>query len=165
MRKIVVDLGNPGKALAELRAFKEEVIAKTKELVVVLCQNGVSIASDKIISYDAIDTGDLDSSIYYAVSADGTKGVIRTDSDHAIYVEFGTGTCVDRKGSGKHPKAQEFGYQYDVNKHGEDGWYYFDQNQNRVRWTKGMRSRPFMFETSVELIDNLENTAKEVFGR
>ena len=74
MRKIVVDLGNPGKALAELRAFKEEVIAKTKELVVVLCQNGVSIASDKIISYDAIDTGDLDSSIYYAVSADGTKG-------------------------------------------------------------------------------------------
>ena len=53
MRKIVVDLGNPGKALAELKAFKEEVIAKTKELVVVMCQNGVSIASDKIISYDA----------------------------------------------------------------------------------------------------------------
>ncbi len=80
-------------------------------------------------------------------------------------VEFGTGTCTDRKGSGRHPKAQEFGYQYDVNGHGEDGWYYFDQNQNRVRWTKGMRSRPFMFETSVELIDNLENTAKEVFGK
>jgi len=165
MAKITVGLGNLGKAIRELEAFKNEVITKTKELVVVLCQNGVQIASDKIVSYGAIDTGDLDSSIYYAVSEDGTKGVIRTDSDHAIYVEFGTGTCSDRKGTAVHPLAQKLGYQYDVNHHGEKGWYYFDQNRNRVRWTKGMRSRPFFFETSVEMIDRLEDTAKEVFGK
>lgn len=165
MRKIVVDLGNVRKAITEIQAFRDEVVEKTRELVLVLCQNGVRIASEKIIYYDAIDTGDLDSSIYYALSEDGSRGVIRTDSDHAVYVEFGTGTCSDRKGSARHPKAQEFGYQYDVNNHGEDGWYYFDRNRNKVRWTKGMRSRPFMFETSVELIDSLENTAREVFSK
>ena len=163
MRKITVDLGNLEKAISELKRFRSEVTQKTKELVSVLCQNGVRIASENIIRYGAIDTGELDATIYYAVSADGTQGVIRTDSQHAIYVEFGTGTCTDRKGSGTHPKAQELGYQYDVNHHGEQGWYYFDDRRNRIRWTKWMRSRPFLFEASVELIDSLESTAKEVF--
>ena len=49
-----------------------------------------------------------------------------------------------------------------VNNHGEKGWFYFRDGE--WHWTKGMPSRPFMYETSIELAEKIVEVAKEVFG-
>lgn len=80
------------------------------------------------------------------------KGIrITVDSEYAVYIEFGTGIV-----GSSHPHPHP--WVYDVNGHGEKGWYYptteNDPNPHKhyyngvlYAWTKGQRSRPFMYNT------------------
>ena len=79
----------------------------------------------------------------------------------AVLLEFGTGIVGERQ---PHQVAAEFGYKYDINAHGDAGWFYpttlTDRNPRKyvtkkgdvLAWTKGMPSRPFMYNTSVYLL-------------
>ena len=151
--------------------YRNRIRSRLSEFVGKLLQAGVQIASAKVYDMGAVDTGDLDSSIHYLISDDGKRGWIRTDSDHAVYVEFGTGI----KGAGApHPKPPA-GWVYDINRHGQQGWWYpsdvTDPNPYKRQdasgawwaWTRGMTSRPFMFETATELANQAVEVAKEVF--
>lgn len=69
---------------------------------------------------------------------DYDTGRFFNDCFYASYVEFGTGIV----GSGTHPASG--GYQYDVNNHGEDGWYYFGKD-GVIYWTKGMEAHRYMY--------------------
>lgn len=160
---LTVDPLQMGEALEAVKKIELKIESKVKELILILCQSGVDLASEKVMLYDAIETGDLDSSIYYGISEDGYSGFIRADSDHAIYVEFGTGTCTTRGEYATHPLASKFKYRYDINGHGANGWFYFDKNREQVRWTKGMKSRPFMYQTALDLEDSIEKLSKGVF--
>jgi hypothetical protein len=107
----------------------------------------------------AIDSGELQNSLKYTLYKEGNKGILFTDCKHACFVEFGTGI----KGSVKpHPTLP---WEYDTNGHGEAGWYYYDDDQGRVRFTKGMPSRPFMYETAKELERRAVEIAREVFSQ
>ena len=66
---------------------------------------------------------------------DETIGRVYTNSDHAIYVEFGTGT----KGGG-HPKSAELGYTYRTTP-----WVYTPDGGQHFYRTKGMVARPYMY--------------------
>lgn len=81
----------------------------------------------------------------------GIKGIKLEVGGHAMYVEYGTG-IVGSENPHPHP------WIYDVNNHGEKGWFYptteSDPNPNKhyyngvlYAWTKGQRSRPFMYKT------------------
>ena len=69
--------------------------------------------------------------------------------------------------------AEANGWKYDVNDHGEAGWWYPTDDDNLIRytapdgktygWTKGMASRPFMYETAKELEVLCQQIAKKVF--
>ena len=67
--------------------------------------------------------------------------IITVDSDHALYVEFGTGIVGKRS---PHPKADMS--QYDKGGYGEVGWFYIGKDGKR-HWTMGMPSRPYMHHT------------------
>ena len=81
---------------------------------------------------------------------------INMGSDYAVFVEYGTGIIGSQN---QHPNPARDGWIYDVNKHGENGWWYpsnsQDPNKNKyitedgtiLAWTQGMRSRPFMYDT------------------
>lgn len=81
----------------------------------------------------------------------GDAIVITNNVDHALFVEFGTGV---RGEQSPHPRP----WNYDVNGHGEQGWWYPTDNSdpNPIKrygaggsvwaWTAGMPSRPFMYE-------------------
>lgn len=73
-----------------------------------------------------------------------------------LFFEYGTGV----KGqSDPHPKAPQAGWVYDVNKHGEYGWWYptttndpnpykYVDKQGVLRaWTKGKFSKPVFYNT------------------
>lgn len=95
----------------------------------------------------------------------------------AALVEFGTGIVGQQN---PHQEAGKMGYAYDINAHGEKGWWYpvteqseFSTNQKArlgesgdlIAWTKGMASRPFMFNTAeflrTEMADVLRKAVKE----
>ena len=78
---------------------------------------------------------------------------IEMDSPYGKFVEFGTGIMGERK---KHPIP----WDYDINNHGDKGWFYEVQNGAEgvgkthmyngklYAWTRGTRSKPFMYDTS-----------------
>ena len=157
--KFSLDEKSIDRAIKELQAYKKEFERKCNLLVKTLTENGVEIAKMKVKELGAIDTGELHNSIE-GFFPSSNVGIIRAGATYAVYVEFGTG--VVGKGS-PHPDPQ--GYQYDKNNHGDIGWLYYDERKGIYRWTKGFRSRPFMYNTAKELERKCIEIAKEVFGK
>ena len=95
-------------------------------------------AAESLSSY-GLGGSEVASSVKLVNTGDGITLV--ASSDHADYVEFGTGI---RGAESPHPKPN--GWSYDVNEHGDDGWVYKGKD-GKFHWTAGTRSRPFMYET------------------
>lgn len=159
MPKITVSLSNISDAISQIEKYEQELKRKVNDFVTRLLESGVDIAKAKIVELGAIDNGELLNSISYMLYREGDKGVLFTDCGHACFVEFGTGIVGSRS---PHPTMP---WEYDTNGHGENGWYYYDQEQGRIRFTKGMPSRPFMYETGTELERRAVTIAREVFGQ
>ena len=150
MRTIRVSIDNLSDAIKEINRFTAWIEERKKVLLKRLCDRGTEIAREEC----PVDTGDLQSSIQSMI--DDIAGMVVATSGHAAYVEFGTGVV----GSGSpHPTMP---WAYDVNAHGFDGWWYMKNNE--LRWTAGMPSRPFMYNTAKRLADEAPQIAKEVFS-
>ena len=91
--------------------------------------------------------------------SDRNIGIVRADTTYAVFVEYGTGVV---GASNPHPAPDN--WRYDVNSHGEKGWVYKSERDGKFHWTKGMPSRPFMYDTIRELERNLDSIASEVFS-
>lgn len=102
----------------------------------------------------------------------GDSILLSATSDYVMFIEYGTGI---RGQENPHPKANIDGWEYDVNEHGDEGWWYpttmadpnptkrinsnpkkrtnsnstkrINSNGDIYAWTKGHMSRPFMYET------------------
>ena len=149
-------------AAKEVESYAYELTDKCNELAKKLAQVGVQTAQMKVAQYDAVYTGELLSSINYeqgAVIKKGATWIVYTGCPWAKFVEFGTGIVGKEK---PHKDIGIVGWKYDVNEHGEKGWFYFRDGE--WHWTKGLPSRPFMYETSIELAEKIAEVAKEVFG-
>ncbi len=150
------------KAIRELERYKGELKNKVHLLIERLTDYGVEVAKAQVRELGAVYTGELEESITGYYSPSTQVGIIKTDVPYAVYVEFGTG--VVGKGS-SHPAADLEGWIYDINNHGEAGWLYFNDRDQKWHWTKGMGSRPFMYNTVQILEMECMRIAKEVFAR
>jgi hypothetical protein len=142
---ISLDEASIDRAIAELANYRKYVNDKVNELCRRLVDTGVEIAKAKIVQMGAIFSGELSDSITGWFEPSTGVGYIEAGSPYAFYVEFGTGIVGQ---SSPHP----LGGTYDVNGHGEDGWWWFDDEFGRWRWTQGMEARPFMYETARQLL-------------
>lgn len=150
------------KLAKQVRDYRLDLNDKCEEFARRLAEEGVDIARMKISSFDAILTGELLSSMNLEpgdVVSNGASYYIFTGCEWAKFVEFGAG--IVGKAS-PHPDTSLAGWKYDVNEHGESGWHYFKDGE--WHWTKGMPSRPFMYETGQELRNRVAEIAQEVFG-
>lgn len=163
MRKTVIsctlDTKDIQRAIKELKAYKKQFLDRCNQLVEALTDYGVEVAKVQISELDAYYTGELMNSIEGYFSPTTQVGIIKAGAYYAAYVEFGTGVVGSRS---PHPDPQ--GWQYDVNAHGDEGWVYYDDDSGNFRWTKGFKSRPFMYNTAREIEKNCAKIAKEVFG-
>jgi hypothetical protein len=156
----------------QLVDYKNNVLQQKVDLLAKrLAEKGVAIAQTNIATYDAIFTGELISSIEarYGGSTKGTAVFyVVADSRHAVFVEFGTGQ-LGLEGSYPYPFPEGVEWNYNTGKtifeieNGQYGWFY-PAEDGTWRFTQGMPSRPFMYETAVELMTEIAKTAKEVFG-
>lgn len=118
--------------------YRDDVEYQTDQTVKHLTQIGY----EYMMSIVKFDSGELASSISWDFDSKQNKGTIKIGADYAIFVEFGTGIV---GANSPHPEPEN--WQYDVNSHGENGWWYFDEKQNRLRWTKGQEASAFVYKT------------------
>jgi hypothetical protein len=154
----------------DLLNYKNNILQqKVQVLASTLAEKGVVIAKANVTRLDAIFTGELLNSIH-TQNGGGTKGTaifyVVADSRHAAYVEFGTGQ-LGLEGGYPYPFPEGVDWQYNTGKTifevepGQYGWFYPKDGQ--WYFTQGMPSRPFMYETSLELMNLVVSTAREVF--
>lgn len=131
-----------------------------------LSQYGVEAAQANIVNLDAVFSGDLFRSIYneqqYATK-DTVVFIVATNSEHAVYVEMGTGMVgAENPYPGKLPAVYAQGKTIRQLADGRYGWFY---NKNgRWYFTEGMPSRPFMWFASMDMQEQVVRIAREVFG-
>ena len=163
--RFTLDPNSIERAAREVNRFAMQVQYIVDELVRRLTDEGVNVAIAHIYAMDAYDTGDLVDSISGYYNDETHTGFVFAGSFHAIYVEYGTG--IVGKSNDEHPEIQgewkpppSQYTEHDTNHHGEAGWWYkapfgwympADGSGVRLAWTKGMRARPFMYETQKRL--------------
>ena len=171
MKKIVVDLNAENgvkKAIRSLKTYKKRVETKTKLLVQKLTTEGAEIARIKTVNLGAYYSGELLSGVdgYYSPSLNA--GFVRVTSDHVAFVEFGTGVVGKNSPHKNGEYLSKAAWQYAsgakifTTQDGRVGWIY-PTDDGGFRFTEGMPSRPFMYETALELQGKFEQMAKEVF--
>lgn len=166
--KIRLDTKDIIRAIRELRSYKEEIERKSRQIVMSLVDDGVNILRAVIIEMNINDTGDLYSSVDGYYSASLNAGIIRVNCEYAVFVEFGTGT-VGKDSPYPGAAMAEAGYKYCGGTHyfttkdGRIGWVY-PTKDGEFRFTEGLPSRPFMYETAKELRKQLDDKIKEVFA-
>ena len=151
-------------AIKKLEEYQKGIDEKMGQLVRLLTNLGLEKARDLV----PIDTGVAQASIIgYVDEAEGV-GIIRAGG-YCKYIEFGTGV----KGqNSKHPSpeylaimrwAYNSGATIFTTKDGREGWYY-PADDGTWKFTEGMPSRPFMYETAQYLRKEANRLAKEVFA-
>ena len=156
-------------AIKELQQYQKDVKSKTRLLLQRLTDLGADIARIKIVSLGAYYSGELLSGVdgYYSPALN--VGFVRVTSDHVAFVEFGTGvvgqTNPHKNGEYLAKAAWQYatGAKIFTTKDGRVGWIY-PTDDGGFRFTEGMQSRPFMYETALELSRNFANIAKAVFS-
>lgn len=156
-------------AIEELQAYQKGVERNTRILVQRLTDFGVNLARVKIVSLGAFDTGELLSAVGGYYSPILNAGFVRVASDHAAFVEFGTGVVGQNSPhtNGEYLAKASWGYatgqKIFTTKNGKVGWIY-PTDGGDFRFTEGMPSRPFLYQTALELQSKFPGIAKEVFG-
>lgn len=155
----------------ELQKYSDSLEYKARLIAEKLAERGVEVARVKIADLDAIFTGELISSVhseYVGSQKGGAIFAVVTDSDHAAFVEFGTGIVGSAHPyTGKLPEGVT--WEYAVGKtigylaDGRYGWFYPADDGNWY-FTEGMPSRPFMYFTAIELKTMILEIAQEVFA-
>lgn len=161
--------GSLGKAIRKMRAYKRRVEKKTSFLVQKLTDCGAEIVRVKIVDLGAYYSGELLSGVSGYYSPTLNAGFVKVASDHVAFVEFGTGVV----GQNSPHKNGEYlakvawsyasGAKIFTTKNGRVGWIY-PTDDGGFRFTEGMKARPFMYETALELQSKFPGIAKEVFG-
>jgi len=105
---------------------------------------------------DYSGVGQLKDGIAYIIDTKNLELTLFTDNNsaenYAAYVEFGTGVVGATNGD-KSLIAPKFGWEHDIHGHGLYGWVYYDEREDRFRWTRGQEAARFM-EFSVLDIDS-----------
>ena len=149
-------------AKQQLEEYKEDFMLKVKTFAETLALRGVEIAETNLAGLDAVFSSELLSSIAFEagdVITNGSQWIVYTNCEWAKYVEFGTGIIGSEN---PHPDTSLGDWKYDINNHGEAGWFY--KKDEVWHHTQGMPSRPFMYDTGIELSEIVIEVAKEVFN-
>lgn len=161
-KDIKIDVYNPESiktAIGILQNYKKQVEKSLDEIMEKFSLQGVEIAKREYVDLTASlppasipSTGELYNSIQSVYIPTLKQAIIFVDSEYAEFVEFGTGVV-----GANNPHPDPRFWQYDYNNHGDDGWWYFNDQKNRVVWTKGWFSRPFMYNTYQKLKEIIED--------
>lgn len=171
MKKITVRLDpkSVAEAIKELNQYKEDIKKKVTLLMQRLTDLGAEVVRVKIVSMGAYYSGELLSGVEGYFSPSLNVGFVRVTNDHVAFVEFGTGVVGQANPHKNGEYLSKAAWQYATGpkifttQDGRVGWIY-PTDDGGFRFTEGMESRPFMYETALEIQREFPRIAKEVFG-
>lgn len=162
--QFTLDVSSIAQAIQEVEKYKEDLVKAVDDLVRQLTEDGVRVASVNVQRLGALDTGELSDSFWGSFDETSHTGILRTDCWYAVFVEYGTGivgagspytgSFMPGSVSVTNPytgKSYTYGA-YDQNGHGDQGWWYISERDGKMHWTKGQPSRPFFYQTYMELM-------------
>lgn len=157
-------------AIKQLKNYQNSLTYKCQMVAEKLSEKGVQIARVQVAGLDAIFTSELISSIhseYIGSQKGGGIWAVVVGTDHAMFVEFGTGIVGKQSPyPGRLPDGVTWNYASGKTirqlADGRYGWFYQDDD-GQWWFTEGMPSRPFMYYTSLELKKLVVKTVKEIF--
>lgn len=170
---MTLDRSSINKAIQEVKRFRQELTDAMTGLCNALLEEGVQMAKIEVVALGAFDTGGLEASIGHgAFDAESRTGMIYAGAYYAFFVEYGTGVVGEANphpglaaGVGNPPLVMGQNGNvydgYDSQGHGEKGWVYIGDTDGKLHWTKGYRSRPFMYNT----LRYLQNYVEREGGR
>lgn len=163
-RRIRLNLFDPDSladAIREMQTVAKNVPKCANDALNELADVGAQYAKNRVLAMDAIMTGDLYGFISAVHATEQVKmSKVVAPTPYAEYVEYGTGIV---GASRSHPEPD--GWAYDVNEHGEAGWWYYDDTfgYSSWHWTNGMPARPFMYQTRLYLEQQAPKITAKVF--
>ena len=166
--QITLDPSSIAKAIKELNQYQKDVENKVRQLIQRLVDLGANVARVKIVEMGAYYSGELLSGVGGYFSPLLNSGWVKVTNNHAAFVEFGTGVVglANPHKNGEYLSKASWAYATGrtifTTKDGRTGWYYPTDN-GEYRFTEGMKSRPFMYETALELQRTFPKLAMEVF--
>lgn len=161
-------------AVKQVERFESDLKKGLDELCRTLLDDGVNVAKAQIQDMNAVYTGALMASIGHGAYDPGSgTGYIYAGAYYAFFVEYGTGAkgaASSHPAGGTTEKGKSYfnvlkspgETAYERYNKDKDGWYYFEGG--RWHYTTGMKSRPFMYNTLMELRDRAESEGAGVIG-
>ena len=148
--------------IRRIEAYRDSIPARLDRVCTALCDLGVAVA----VTVAPIDTGDLRSSIHVEQRGGHTVLVV-VDSEHAAFVEFGTGVVGEGTYQGELPE----GWSYDERRTPEahdpldpTWWYYRDPVDGEVHKTQGQAGKGYMLSASETMRQRLMDVAREAWS-
>ena len=155
----------------DLRDYKRSLKSKVNKLVTALYKLGLEVIEVHV------NESPLGHHIHVKVEREGSRAVLIATGDLKIsegYEPFNTLLAIEF-GAGIHynhdenPKADEFGYgvgTFPEQTHAfqEEGWYYFDESDQKWKHSFGVQATMPMFHASEEMRKQLVTIAREVFA-
>lgn len=118
----LLDLRTVDKAIKQIEQYQKRMQTELIPEFLKRCAEAlIEIANKNIagLPYESDIISGLQNSWKTETSDDGKVVTLINEYDKAVYIEFGTGIVGKTQ---SHKEAEEAGYQYDVNGHGEKGW-------------------------------------------
>lgn len=163
-------------AIKELEAYRDSLINKNAMFVRRLQEIGVNAAEMAL----AKGQGDSDKDVRFSVVMNTAEGEVegqiiitstpKVDKDGRVFYphlawEFGAGIYYNN--GNPNPKAREYGMgvgSFPGQTHAlNDYWWYRDKD-GQLRFSQGTEAAMPMYKASVEIISQIEQIAREVFG-
>lgn len=146
-------------AIQRLERYKQHISKRVIQLNNKLLTTGKSIIvkniQEVVINKTIADGLSNSVEAYY----DPNLGVIFfVKASWAVFVEYGTGIVGSQN---QHPNLARTGWIYDINEHGEKGWWYVLGGKSYH--TRGQPSQPFMFKSYLDLKNIMSTIAKDTF--
>ena len=165
-KALEIKVSGVDEAIRMLERYQKTFQTRVELFMKKLTDYGVEKATEEVLTMDAVFTGELVNSIHSTEIESNAERVIfavEADSEHAIYVEMGTGIIgATTPYPGKLPAIYAQGKTIRKTADGRYGWYYLG-GDGKWYFTEGMPSRPFMYETAQYLRKEAQKIASEVF--
>ena len=103
---MTLDAKSIDNAIREIRHIQEQLVEAMNDLIRKLADEGVKEAKAQVAAMDAVDTGELERSIYGYYDPESRIGYVIAGAAHAFYVEYGTGPVGE---DNPHPEPERAG--------------------------------------------------------
>lgn len=153
-------------AIKQIQEYQKNLPRKVQILIDRLAKEGLQVVQSTMESVPDEEKGS-----YYTEIVNNSKGdiigaAIRLTGDKVLFIEFSAGITYgtdsyplpsgDKYGMGTYPGKGHWDSPY--------GWWYVDEQGNKHH-SYGNRAYMPMYHAEVEIISQVSNIAKEVFGR